>query len=350
MTRRSPLSPRGEAIPRRELMGRRPAGKEIDDVAAAWVVRVDRAPLSSQHEAELAAWLAEDIRHRGAFARARAVFLHSDRTRALGPNFEPEKFKREEIRREGGPAGPAPSRRWVIGGGAALAATVAISVGLSLLTRSQAYATQRGEIRLVPLEDGSQLTLNTASKVSVRYTDDARNIQLLGGEALFDVAKNPSRPFVVATGNARIRAVGTSFTVRLMADQAIQVIVREGVVEVMSDNVGQAAPKTLRLTANQIATIRPGSLSAVRVDATMVARELTWREGILSLDDVPLSDAVERFARYSDTKILIDDPSIGAETITGLFAVNNPTGFASAAAESLSLKVRIAEGKIHLMR
>ncbi len=327
-------------------MAERQTGQAIDAQAAEWAARVDGGPLSSEEQAALDAWLEADARRLGAYAKARAVFAHVQRARALGPDYDAAEFAEPEAP----PARPGLNRRHLWMGGAAAAAGVAAAVGVGLQVGLPGhYRTRRGEVRLVPLPDGSSMTLNTASRASIEFTDTERRVRLAEGEALFDVAKDPARPFIVEAADTRVRAVGTSFVVRCLSRAPVQVLVREGVVEVNRDAAVAEAP--VRLPANMRAVASTGGAVATsNVTAAEVQRELVWREGLLSFEDMPLDQAVAEFARYSATPIVIDDPDLGRETVTGLFRANNPGGFAKAVADALDVQAEVTPREVRLYR
>ncbi len=320
-------------------------GVGIDDVAASWAARADRGSLSSEDARSLDEWLDSDPRHLGAYARAQAVLAHFDRAKALGEQFDPAQFAMDPAL-----ATPRARRRRRVAIAAAASLVIAVAAGLYLKFTPGEFSTERGEVRLVSLSDGTRVTLNTASTVAVRYNDSERRVRLVGGEALFTVAKDPTRPFIVETHGTRVRAVGTSFTVRSLADEAVQVLVREGVVEVTRNAAAAAdADGPVRLTANTRAYAMPkASVKVASVSDEEVARELAWREGMISFAGVTLGEAAHEFARYSDVHIVFDDPFLSERTITGLFASNNPLGFARAIATSMNLTVETYPGKVLL--
>jgi transmembrane sensor len=124
-----------------------------------------------------------------------------------------------------------------------------------------------------------------------------------------------------------------------LGERPVQVLVRQGIVEVEGSSAGRST--VIRLAANSRAVLKEAQPIAVTPVASMeVSRELSWREGMLSFEDLPLRDAADEFARYSDTRITFDDPAIGKETVTGLFAANNPGGFAKSVALSLGLRTQ----------
>lgn len=322
----------------------RETSQEIDVVAADWAARIDRGALSSADEGQLDAWIAGDPRRLGAFMRMRAVALQSNSAKALGPDFEPGAFAQADP-----PAAtPITRRRMFWLGGSAVAACALGAIGLRLATGAATYDTRIGEMRVVTLEDGSIVTLNTASRIRVAFTDRRRTVTLEEGEALFDVAKNPQRPFFVEAGGTSVRAVGTSFTVKRLSDAPVEVLVREGIVDVRQP----AATRAVRMTANMRIVAGNATMPArpIEIAQTEVDRETAWRSGRIAFEGEPLAQAVAAFGRYSDTRIIIEDPGIGREEITGLFATNDPVTFAKAAAASLELKATIGPGEVRLSR
>lgn len=318
-------------------MGKRDTSAEIDAAAARWATRAD-AGLSPPDRAALDGWLAGDPRRLGAYARAAAVLAYADRAKALGADFG-----QAPVVAQATPLARRNLLRW--GGG--LAATVAVTAALGLQQgRRPVFKTARGEVRLVPLKDGSAVTLNTGSQVQVKYTPDIRAIELVDGEALFDVAKNADRPFVVTVGEARIRAVGTSFKVLRRPDGGVQVLVREGVVEVTPSD-----GRPVRVAANGRAVLNHGArVQTAVLGPDEVQRALAWREGMIAFDGMSLEAAAAEFSRYTPVRIRFADPDIGEEPITGLFAASDPAGFANAVATSLSLKVTHRPDEIVLSR
>jgi transmembrane sensor len=205
--------------------------------AAAWVMRLDRYGRTPEILAELDAWLAADKRRHGAFLRAEAGWAMLEENES--PTVETEKPAETRISR----------RRLMIGGGSLTAALVA--AGVFVLLPKTRYATTVGEIRRVPLADGSVATVNTASSIDVAISSKKREIWLDDGEAWFQVAKDRARPFVVEAGRVRVRAVGTAFSVR-RRESGADVLVTEGVVETWLDG---AEGHRVQLVAGQAAFV-----------------------------------------------------------------------------------------------
>ncbi|MBO9544468.1 FecR domain-containing protein [Caulobacter sp.] len=309
----------------------------INRDAADWAARADRG-LTETEAAELATWLAGDPRRLGGYMRMTAVLAATEVEGAA-----------DEVSRTSRQAMAGPTRRWWIAGAAAAASIAGVGIYLGL-ARSRVYETRKGETRVLALEDGSIVTLNTATRLEVRYSRNLRHVHLVSGEALFDVAKNRARPFVVQASNVDVRAVGTSFTVAATASRTVKVLVREGVVEVARPSISTAAP--MRMKANTRALIGDATapMTFIQVSAVEVSRELAWREGRLVFAGESLSTAAAEFARYSDTRIVVQDPTLSASGVAGVFDANDPVGFARAVAGSLESRAEVREGYVVITR
>ena len=318
------------------------SASQIDAEAADWAARVDRGPLSPGDDRLFHDWLGGDIRCPGAYARIRALALYSERAQALGSDFDPANFVSAQ----------SPSRRRVLWTGSAIAASALIGVAGAwhVLHQHGRFSTGKGGTKVLALQDGSVVTLNTASEILVQYSDARRSVELIRGEALFDVAKHKTRPFVVTAGRTNVRAVGTSFTVRRMDATPVQVLVREGIVEVFEPAAGM---KPVRISANTLVEAPQGgggAITASPIPAAQMHRQMAWQSGQLAFEGETLAQAVTEFARYSDTRIVIEDPALAREEIAGLFKATDPVGFAQTIAISLNARARIAEGEVRLTR
>ena len=157
-------------------------------------------------------------------------------------------------------------------------------------------STHVGEQRLVVLNDGSRVRLNTDTKLNVRFGLHERRVVLAKGEAFFEAAHDATKPFIVEADGARVRAIGTKFDVR-RAGQNVQVTLVEGRVR-----VGRAAaPNEVTLLPNQQLSITPQRISApAPVDGLQAS---DWTTGRLVFRGVPLASAIEEINRYTDRKI-----------------------------------------------
>jgi transmembrane sensor len=314
----------------------------IDQQAMAWMLRAERGTLDDAEQQAFDAWFGADIRHQGAFLRATAINNALSRAtvqESLRP--APERLRTEWA---GGSWRQAPPRRAWLAAGALAAGAAFFSLGtwFTAAPAPTVLATALGEVRRVPLADHSVASINSDSVVEVRLDPASRQVALQRGEAWFEVAKDKARPFVVAAGDATVRAVGTAFGVRRLTGGA-EVLVTEGTVEI----TGAAGTGRQLLAAGQSAFIpvRGGAI-AVASGPDDIARRLAWREGKLVFKDQKLADAVADFNRYSLKKIVIDDPRLAARTLVGQYQIDAPELFARDVGTFLDVPVRITADRI----
>ena len=317
-------------------MAVRETHRDIDRAASEWAARHDRGPLSPEEDAALEAWLRGDPRRRGALLRARAVSLMSESAQALGPDFDPETFAE--------PRRPRLSRRGMLtGSGAAVAAASLAAFGLVSSAAGAVISTERGEIRLVPLKDGSTVLLNTESRIRVRYDEGRREVTLLEGEAYFSVARDERRPFVVEVDGRKLRTAQAGFRVRKLDKAPVDLLVSQGRVDVSAAPLFGAG-KVLVVSANtRLAladAVHPSAERPRPIAPEAVTRELAWRDGKLAFEGETLGQAASAFARYSDTRIEIRDPALAREPVTGLFAASDPVGFSRAVAQVFDARLQ----------
>jgi transmembrane sensor len=216
------------------------------------------------------------------------------------------------------------------------------------------YRTSIGEQRIVELEDHTRITLDAATRLQVRFTNDTRNVRLLQGQAEFSVAKDPSRPFKVIAGNRTIVAVGTVFTVEYV-DHRVHVAMLEGKVAVLRPpdravaiappataesniHVRQAAAATaptqqdsgeIYLSAGEELQVARDGEAIVTHKADLEAAT-AWREGKVIFRAETLGEAVNRMNRYSHLQLEIDDEALAEKKISGVFEAGDTRGFVGA--------------------
>lgn len=197
---------------------------------------------------------------------------------------------------------------------------------------AQRYVTGVGEQRTVRLADGSSVALNTASVVEVAYSAGRRDLRLLQGQALFDVAHNPARPFVVTAGDRVVTALGTRFDVRLDS-RAVKVVLVEGRVKVeplRPAGLERLMPVLGRETLDAGEALVADPAEGVEVATADTDQATSWRRGQVIFRDDTIAAAVAEMNRYSDTQLVIDDPRIGALKISGVFGVTRDENFLAA--------------------
>lgn len=319
----------------------------IQREADAWFVRRRDGVRMPDEEARFRQWLARDKAHARAYAQREHDWeeLAGMRDSAL--------FRRiAEDALRAGPAGRGRPRagpwRPLLLAACAVVAVVAAIGALRLAAPPEAlpatYATALGERRTETLADGSRVTLNTETRVEVRFGRRQRDILLRQGEALFDVARDARRPFVVTAAGGRTTALGTRFLVREQAG-SVRVTLLEGQVEVAQeagngtrqDTDGRTPSARRRLVPGEQATYAAAPGIAVRrVDAEASAR---WTEGRIDIDALPLGEAVAEINRYSAVKLRLGDAALERLVVSGAFQAGDNAGIAAALAAVYPLRV-----------
>ena len=296
-----------------------------NEVAIRWVARAAYGALLPAEQAELDEWLASDRRHRGAYARARAGLLVMEDMVVAAPPVAAS--HNDNARR-------APASRWSPAGWAVpVAACVAAVAGVWALhwvrpaMQAPVQPVVSASARIMDLPDGSVATLGTDARIMVDVGVASRRITLAAGEATFKVAKDPSRPFVVQSGDVFAQATGTVYSVSRVGATGGRVKVREGSVLVWSRDERDQA---VLLRAGSELMLDPGPAAPVAAQAAYPLPPPHHAQ--ISLDDVAIGVAAERFNRVNGVKILIADPALGGKRIVGLFAANDPEQFARAVA------------------
>lgn len=300
-----------------------------DMEAAAWHARLGERPVSTRTIEEFFAWRAAPA-NADAWRRVQAVWEGSGR---LGGEARIQAAVDQALTRRGRNAGRRRQAR-IIGliGGAAAALVLGVGVWAWVDSRSL-FVTEVGEQQLVQLDDGSTVRLDTASAVRVRMSGRERRVVLERGQALFTVARDALRPFVVAAGGAEVTAVGTVFDVRRQGE-AVRVTLVEGAVDVAS-KTGRAGE---RMQAGEQAQV---TADGVRRRAVDTAQATSWIEGRLVFEDVPLRQAAAEMNRYLQDPIVIEAGAAGETPVSGVFRAGDRAAFASAAAAGLGLQSRV---------
>jgi transmembrane sensor len=245
------------------------------------------------------------------------------------------------------PYGPRQgSRRAAVALAAVVLLSVAAVVFLGSDKLSGSYSTGIGEQRTVQLVDGSTVELNARSTIEVHLTDQQRDVTLLEGQALFRVAKDKHRPFVVRAGDAQVRAVGTEFDV-YKKPAATVVTVVEGRVETYdeSDSPGTAA---IVLSAGEQLTVLPHIVTKpTRTDPSVAT---AWVQKRLIFEETPLSDVAEEFNRYNRRPLTIDDSELEKLRISGVYSSTDPASLINFLRSQNSIQVVETEKQVRVLR
>lgn len=288
----------------------------LHEQAAHWFLRLRDADIDADEIEAALAWLAESPEHQAAYDAVERVWDGSAPAAA-----EPSPIRQAE---------PVGTRSFILTRVWRVAAAILVLVGLAAGARYSSYweetpapvryASVVGETRSITLADGSTVTLGAASSISVEYAAQVRRVVLTDGEALFTVAKNPARPFIVEAAGGSAQALGTVFNVH-RGPEGVTVGVAEGVVQVKA-TAGASAPAVRLPAGTEVTYTALAELGPVRnVRAERVG---AWQRGVLSFIDRPLGAVVADLNRYSNRLIVIDDESLkqmhvsGSVTMTGI--------------------------------
>jgi transmembrane sensor len=323
--------------------------------AREWAVRVQSSDVTRRELLALDSWLKADPRNAEAYARVNKI-SHL----GLMLRDYPEERSRlrgySKLRESVAPYRPRNLAQWhwaTAGGAAAFGAIAALSFLLApaFFTSSIEYASGRGEQRQVALADGSRMLVNTESEVRVDFTGRERAIELARGEAFFEVAKDATRPFVVRTASAEVRAIGTKFTVRRL-DSDTEVIVTEGRVQVRRDG-----KTTSSAAATQPVAVVPGHLARVgstsqpvQVASIDAARATAWTVGNVEFEEATLAEVIRDVNRYAAREFLIDDPSLADIRLTGRFRLGDIESVKFALRDRFDIAATEDKGVIRLSR
>lgn len=278
--------------------------------AADWLVRLQAPDLVDAEVVAFDAWLAAGPGNAAAYDAALAVMLELD---AAAADIAGELDATPQRR---------PGRRgWIVAGGLAAAAAIALAVTpASLLApATQTFATAKGEHRTVKLADGSTIELNAGSRLSVTLARHERRVAMPEGEAVFDVAADPARPFLIAAGDRTVRVVGTRFDVRHRGT-ALSVTVERGVVEVRPRD--GAAGRIFRLHPGQRLDTAQGA-PGVQLSIADPQQVESWRTGRLIYRDQPLGDVVADLNQQFERPMLIEDPALAQTRVSGVLVLDD---------------------------
>lgn len=316
-------------------MSRTLSAHSIEAEAAAWMARLHGDPDDGARDA-LDAWLAEDPAHAAAFERASEIWAILPRAaRSTG----------DEARLLAAPE-PKPKLR------TPLAVAASLVLGLGVLWWSLGgvgdYVTRPGEQQVATLGDGSRIALNTDTRVDVNFNADRRHITLDRGEAMFEVAHDADRPFVVIAGDTRVEALGTVFTVQRTRDEVIVTLIKGEVAVTRTGAEPGGATETPMLLQPGERLTEPKAGPA-RIEPASVEAATAWRRGQTVFRETPLGAAVTELNRYGGPQVVIDDPRVAALPISGVFTTNAPD-FAQAVADLHGLNVEREGDTLHLKR
>ncbi len=340
----------------------KPGNKQIYEEASEWLVELRVGDVDAATRERLDAWFRASPEHIRAYLELSSIWEEgsdpdldkSNSTDALiararaRANVIPVERTERTLRATGESPETSPpaarltapglrfSRRSVLA--AAVAATCLTAALVALYAYlNPTYATGRGEQRTVHLPDGSTIELNSRSRVHVRFSQHERGVELVEGQALFEVAKDPARPFVVRSDATRVRAVGTQFDVYRKASSTTVTVVegRVAVLPVRNEPTaapgGTSTPEAGSSGDAQIVIVSAGEQVTVTAQAVThpahadVAAATAWTQRELVFDSAPLTEVAEEFNRYNVRQLVVsEDPALNDLHVTGVFSSTDP--------------------------
>lgn len=301
-------------------------GQPVRGQAVEWLMRLQEAPHDQRLRADVDTWLQQSDEHRRAFSAMSALWGQAEDVGALrARRGQPEGHRSRAL-------GPR-KRRWAAAAGLALAASLALLAfpGVQLWLSAD-HQTGVAELKDIVLDDGSRVTLNARTAISVEYTSSQRTVNLLSGQAYFEVTPSRERPFLVRADTVAVRVTGTAFSVGT-SDAGVAVAVRSGSVNVsepakgvVADLAGGQQVQFSRRGVPMLGTTPPDDVAA-------------WRERRLIVYDEPLREVVSQIARHTNTVVLFADSRIAEESVTAIVDLRRPD-------EALRTVVGLKYGKV----
>jgi transmembrane sensor len=372
-----------------ESLGRSKLNTQIYEEASAWFVECRGGDLDDAGRREFDRWLRKSPEHLAAYLEmagiwnegpsldptrkwdadmliAQAAKDHSDKVVALPgtsavPGLDESVPPPQAVASV--PRRHTLHRRKLFALAASLAALTVLALGgawIWLALFSSFYSTGVGEQRSLELADGSTVEMNSRSKIRVRYSERERAVDLLAGQALFHVAKDHNRPFIVRADDTRVRAVGTQFDVYERRAGTV-VTVLEGEVAVLAQvraeesrsSQGSAVPNDIpaapiSVSAGEQLTVTPKV--ARKSEHPNVAAATAWTERRIVFESATLSEVAEEFNRYNHRQLIIEDPGLYDFHISGVFSSTDPDSLIRFLRERPGVKVSETSSEIRIAR
>jgi transmembrane sensor len=190
----------------------------------------------------------------------------------------------------------------------------------TLTARRSTYVTGIGEQRLITLADGSRIELNARSQLRVRFSGRERAIDLLAGQALFHTAKDTARPFIVHSGDASVRAIGTQFDIYRKRSGTVVTVV-EGRVAIQSSSLSSAVPQTMLSAGEQAIVTRSATRKSGRAN---IAIATAWTQQRLEFSRTPLIEVAAEFNRYNERQLVVKEGELQTFNVSGSFSSSDP--------------------------
>lgn len=309
----------------------RPTDRQVSGIARDWIIRLASGHITEPELRRFKQWLAEHPSHEQVFDRERRFWQGLDSLEHVGPASRDGKVGASGKRR-------LPSRRYVMIGGAVAAGIAGLLLYQDIfLLLSADHRTAVGQQQIVRLPDGGIAHLNTDTAIALSYTERERRVELLKGEAFFEVVPNREAPFLVLSQGGIARAVGTAFAVQTRERQAT-VTVTEGIVDVATSDPGEGQPASVTVHKDQQTIYRAGEIpqSATAVDGQS---EIAWTRGGIVINKQPFVQAMAELDRYRPGRIVVLADLSRTKPVSGRFTLQGLDDAIGALAHTQGLTV-----------
>lgn len=327
------------------------------DEASKWLAKMDRG-LDETEEAALESWLSGDPKNAEALVEIAEVWDRMDALSRLSELF------------------PQPSHGQQAGGNhlrtLALAASFILVITLGFFTvdrqwlapgeatiqqtaesSPRTFNTGTGEQSSVTLADGSVLTLNTDTRLSIQFSDRERSIRLFRGEVHINVAHDEQRPLRVYAADQLVEAVGTAFNLEITDQKTVELIVTEGKVRVGASTLGtqqwiepppsgipSITPEPALITAGETVVLGADDQSIEQLDPEEIEVKLSWQQGNLVFRGESLEHAITEIQRYTTAEFIILDEDLKLVRVAGLFRAGDVEGLLTTLHENFNVNYR----------
>lgn len=297
---------------------------EIDEQATVWFVRLQSGKVSQSEKELFMLWLNQADAHREAFNEIGKLWGDADLLRALGDTAQKHHIK---------PRGKNKTTYFMpLAMAACLAVAFYFGNELKIFVQGD-YSTSVGERKTIYFDDGSTAMLNTDSAIAVNMSGEQRRVELLKGEAYFEVKSDPARPFVVQADHSTTRVLGTRFFVHRKND-GDEVKVVSGRVEVSSQN--ESKPKSILYDREAVSANESGLGEVLLMDSEF---NTSWVKGFLAFDNVPLEHVIDQIGRYRTGMVVYRDSALRGLRINGRINLQASDDMLDVLSKNLSIKM-----------
>jgi len=331
--------------------------------AAAWIAQLETGDLSGGDITALKEWVNRSPQHKMELQKLAKLWGMLDEPPLLRELLDQNHAQQRHM--TSSPVRKKSVRKifWTTATGVCAAICLMLAISFyqtSLMQEDRQIMTAVGQIETIDLKDGSVISINTDTQLDISFSAKERRIRMLSGEAIFEVAHDEKRPFLVHVGKNQIRAVGTAFAIRI-DQQDMRLTVTDGRVEMAktlndapsdNDNTSQAPQPIAILLKGQSVEMKDDVLGAISsLEQDQIDRKLSWQKGVLEFAGEPLQHVVTELTRYTSISFEIADEDLASLPVGGVFRIGETDKLLEVLEQSFGIKVsQTNPNKIQLSR